>query len=75
MVVTQQSLDPTENLKKIHEQFNNAKIVLVCGSNWKKVPGRDYIKKIDGELVQPPFYEKLSKENMIKKILKRHKNE
>ena len=60
----------TENLKKIHEQFKNTKLILVCGSNWKKVPGADYVKKINGEIVQPPFYEKLSTNNVINKIFK-----
>ena len=73
MAITQDSFDPTENLKKIHEQFENAKIILVIGSNWKKIPGKDYIKKIKGEIVQPPFYEKLSTDNIIKKIVKMHK--
>ncbi len=70
MVMVQGSLDPTENLKKIHEQFSNAKIILVYGSNWKDVPGAEYIRKINGKIVQPPFYNKLSAENIIKKISK-----
>lgn len=73
MVMVQEQLDPTENLKKIHEQFKDAKIILVIGSNWKKVPGAEYIKKINGEIVQPPFYEKLSTANIVKKILKTYK--
>ena len=75
MVMTQHSLDPTDNLKKIHEQFENAKIILVIGSNWKKVPGADYIKKINGKIVQPPFYEKLSTGNIINKIFKIYKRQ
>src|SRR3989344_1563867 len=39
MVIIQNNLDPKENLKKINEEFPYAKIILVCGSNWKKVPG------------------------------------
>ena len=73
MVVVQDNLDPTENLKKIHEQFPHAKIILVYGSNWKKLPGADYIKKINGKIEQPPFYDKLSTENVIKKIVKVYK--
>ena len=74
MVMVQHSLDPEENLKKLHQQFPNAKIVLVCGSNWKKVPGSAFIKKIGGKVVQPPFYEKLSTEKVIEKIFKVHGN-
>ena len=73
MIMTQEELNPTENLKKIHEQFENAKLVFVIGSNWKKVPGADYIKKINGQIIQPPFYEKLSSENVIKKVLRLQK--
>lgn len=70
MVIVQNALDPTENIKKIHEQFKDAKLILVIGSNWKKVPGADYVKKINGEVIQPPFYEKLSTNNVINKIFK-----
>ena len=74
MVIVQDKLDPTENLKKIHEQFKNAKIILVVGSNWKKVPGSEYIKKTNGQIVQPPFYEKLSTSNIVNKIFRIYKN-
>lgn len=72
MVMVQDSLDPTENLKQIHEQFPNAKIILVFGSNWKEVPGAPYIKKIGGKIFQPPYYEKLSANNVIKAISKNY---
>ena len=68
MVVTQHELDPTENIKQIRKQFGDVKVILVYGSNWKRVPGKAYIKKIGGEIVQPPFYEKLSTENIMSKI-------
>lgn len=71
MVMTQRSLDPTENLKNIKEQFPHAKIIIVYGSNWKEIPGRDYIDSIQGEIVQPEFYEKLSQEKIINKIKER----
>lgn len=73
MVVVQHELDPTKNLKKINEQFKNAKLVLVCGSNWKKVPGADYVKEIKGEVIQPLFYDNLSMEKIIRKIFKIYK--
>ena len=69
MVMIQYSKDPTENLKKISEQFKNTKLILIHGSDWKKVPGSDYIKKVKGEVVQPPFYEKLSANSIIEKLL------
>jgi|TARA_B100001971_G_C18133278_1_gene506066 choline-phosphate cytidylyltransferase/glycerol-3-phosphate cytidylyltransferase len=75
MVMVQDQLNPKENLKKIHEQFPNTKIILVYGSNWKKVPGTDYIKKINGDIIQPKFYEKLSNDNIVKKMFKTYKKE
>lgn len=68
MVVPQTSKDPTENLKKIHEQFENSKLILIHGSNWKKIPGEDFIKKIGGETIKSPYYSKLSDSKIINKI-------
>ena len=68
-VIVQQSKDPTENLKKIHEEFPDAKITLVHGSDWKYVHGSDYIKKIGGRIVQHPYYERLSNFKIINKII------
>ncbi len=60
MVIPQTTRDPTENLKKIHEQFKNSKIILVHGSDWKKIPGEEFIKKIKGEVIKIPYYFRLS---------------
>ena len=68
-VMVQHSLDPTENLKKIHEEFPDAKILLVQGSNWKYVHGSDYIKKIGGKVVQHPYYERLSTFKIMNSII------
>jgi cytidyltransferase-like protein len=70
MVVKQDHKDPTKNLKNIHNQFKNAQIILIHGSNWKEIPGSEYIKKINGKIISPDFYDKLSTENVIKKIFK-----
>ncbi|MBN1157017.1 adenylyltransferase/cytidyltransferase family protein [Candidatus Woesearchaeota archaeon] len=70
MVMSQDDIDPTENLKNIHKQFRNAEIILVFGSNWKKIPGAEYVKKIGGKIAQPPFYDKLSTENIIRKVFR-----
>jgi cytidyltransferase-like protein len=73
MILPQRSLDPTENLKMINEQFQNINIILVHGPNWKKIPGKDFIKKINGKIIQIPFYDKLSKENIYLKLFKFYK--
>ena len=75
MIMNQKGKDPTENLKKIYEQFGHAKIILVHSSNWDYIPGSEYIKEIGGEVIRPPFYEKLSTKNVIDKILKNHQKE
>jgi len=59
MVIPQTTLDSTENLKKIKEQFSGANIILVHGDNWKKIPGEDYIKKIHGKVIKIPYYNRI----------------
>ncbi|MBL7055178.1 adenylyltransferase/cytidyltransferase family protein [Candidatus Woesearchaeota archaeon] len=74
MVMVQHKKDPTDNLKEIHKQFKGAKITLVHALDWKDVPGRKYVEKTGGKVVQPEFYDKLSTKNIIKKILKVHRS-
>ena len=62
--ILQDSLDPTDNLKIIHERFPNAKILLVqthiLGSN--SILGIEYIEQINGDIIQHKFYSNLSRE-------------
>jgi len=70
-IMVQDKLDPTDNLKKIYSQFPNSEMILVYGSNWKKIPGGEsFIKKIGGKIIQPDSYEKLSPEKVTKKMIK-----
>jgi len=71
MVMPQTSKDPTENLKKIHKQFKQSKIILVHGTNWKKVPGETFIKKIKGKIVKPAYYSKLAENKILAGIKER----
>lgn len=73
-VMSQDSLDPTKNLKEIHKEFPNAEIILVHGSNWDKIPGADFVEKIGGRIIKFPYYEKLSDFNIINKIVKNYKS-
>lgn len=68
-VMVQHARDPTENLKKIHEEFPNAEIILIHGNDLDDVHGADYIKEIGGAVVQHPYYWKLSNFKIIGKIL------
>lgn len=72
MIITQREPDPTRTLEELHEQFPQANMTLVYGSNWKEVPGAAFIKKIGGRIVQPDFYDKLSTERVVKKIIQEH---
>ena len=71
MVVAQRTLDTTENLKELHKRFKSAKLVLVHGSNWDKIPGKAFVKKIGGKIIKLPYYEKLSDKKVEKEIKKR----
>jgi len=67
-VMVQHSRDPTENLKRIHEEFPDAEIILVHGSDLKYVHGSEYVKKINGKVVQHPYYDRLSTFKILNKI-------
>ena len=71
MVMPQTSKDPTENLKKIHDQFRQSKLILVHGSNWKKIPGEEFIKKMKGTIIRFPYYSKLADKKIFNKIKER----
>lgn len=64
MVVPQKTMDATENLKKINEQFKDCMIILTHGDNWEKIPGEKFIKKIKGKVIKLPYYSRLSEEKM-----------
>ncbi|MBI4931328.1 MAG: adenylyltransferase/cytidyltransferase family protein [Bacteroidetes bacterium] len=70
--ICQDSLDPTENLKKLHSRFPSAKILLIqnhiLGGN--SILGLDYIKEINGEVVFHNFYSNLSREHIRNIFLK-----
>jgi len=70
-VMLQNSIDPTENLKKIHEEYPDYEIILFQGhQNWKGMPGSHFIHSINGKIVKPPYYPRLSR-NFIKDELNR----
>ena len=59
MVMPQNDVNPKENLRKIHDQFPGAKIILVHGDNWKKIIGEEEVKKLHGMVIKLPCYRKL----------------
>ncbi|UCD03749.1 MAG: adenylyltransferase/cytidyltransferase family protein [Candidatus Woesearchaeota archaeon] len=74
-VMIQHSRDPEDNLKKIHEEFPEAEIILIHGSDWKYVPGSEYIRKINGKLRKTPYYDKLSTFKITNKLIENIKQQ
>ena len=74
-IMYQETFDPTENLKKIHKKFPDSEIILYHGNNWKIIPAMEYIKSINGKIVLTEYYEKLSPENILKKLNSHDGNE
>ena len=72
-VVTQEHEDPTGNLRKIHEEFRDAQIILVHGDDWRTIPGTRYINEIGGKVVIHPYYTNLSDIRIIRNFLERYK--
>ncbi len=68
-VITQHSRDHTENLKKIHEEFPDAKLILVHGADLNEIPGSEYIRKIGGETIKHPYYARLSTVKIVNQIV------
>lgn len=66
-VMVQNSMDPTENLKKILTMYPDSKILLVqshlLGEN---ILGSDYIYEINGEIINHDFYTNLSRDFIAK---------
>jgi hypothetical protein len=44
---------------------------LIHSSNWRKIPGEEFIKKIRGKIVKPAYYSKLSDNKILCKIKER----
>jgi len=70
-VVEQASLDPTENLKILHNRFPKAKLILFQGhQNWVGLPGTDYIESIDGEIYKPEYYSRITRSSIKNELNK-----
>ena len=70
-VIFQKTLDPLENLKKLHEEYPEAEITLYHGNNWKIMPSEKYLNSIGGKVVFTEYYEKMKPENIIKLLNER----
>lgn len=59
-VMPQEKLDPTENLKKLHYIYPDAKITLFRGDDITSATAREYLKSIGGSVESLDYYAKLS---------------
>jgi len=74
-VMKQDSIDPTQNLKSIHKKYPDAKIILFEGhQEWKNMPGANYVRSINGKIVKPPFYSRLTRNYIKDELSKSIKN-
>lgn len=63
----QDSLDPTDNLVRLHLKYPDAKILLMQSHHlWQGSLGTEFIEKIGGEIVRTDFYQSLSRDYMVK---------
>ena len=67
-VVQQDSLDPTQNLKQLHQKYPDAQISLFHRGDWKALPADTYIRSIGGKVVPTQYYERLAPENILKML-------
>ena len=50
--IPQDSLDPSENLKKIHKKFPNSEIILIHANKRDKLPEKNFLESINGKIVK-----------------------
>ncbi len=67
-IIPQETFDPTNNLKKIHEKYPQAQITLYRGSHWKILPTDEFLKSVNCKIVIIPYYKKLSPENIYRRL-------
>lgn len=67
-IMYQDSFNPINNLKVIHERYPNAEIHLYHGDNWKIMPAEDYIQSIGGKTIFTEYYKPLSPDEILEKL-------
>ena len=74
-IVLQENIDPTQNLKLIHKKYPKHKITLFQShQNWMNMPGSEYIKSIDGSILKPEYYPRLSRDFIRNQLNKSSEN-
>ena len=68
MVVSQDSRDPSETLKRLISDGWDVKL-LIHGDDWPEIPGSDYMKSVGGRVIRTPYYQGQSTTKIIEKII------
>lgn len=74
IVMNQETFDPVDNLKKIHEAYPEAEITLFHGSDWKVIPAQRYIESIGGKAVTLEYYKRLSPLRIVESLTRENDN-
>lgn len=73
-VIKEDSIDATNNLKKIHEEFKDSKLIFVrLGDKWKSFPEYEYLNSIGGELIRYTQPNYISDYKILQNLLKSYK--
>lgn len=67
MVVTQDTKDPTETLKRLISDGWEVKL-LIHGDDWPEIPGSEYMKSVGGRVLRAPYYQGQSTTKIIEAI-------
>ena len=67
-IMYQETLDPLDNIKALHEKYPEATITLYHGNNWKLYSAEDFLNSIGGRVIFTDYYKKLSPENIVEKL-------
>ena len=68
-IVSQKTFDPTENLRRLHEEYPEAEITLYHGNNWAVLPAEEYLRSIGGRVILSQYYQKFSPENIRRMLV------
>ncbi|MEK6862819.1 MAG: PEP/pyruvate-binding domain-containing protein, partial [Nanoarchaeota archaeon] len=73
-VIKEESIDATNSLKKVHEEFKDAKLIFVrLGDKWKSFPEYEYLSSIGGELIRYTQPNYISDYRILKNLLESYK--
>lgn len=70
VVLLQDTMDPTDNIKLLHKKYPQAQITVYHGSDLPVVPAEKYIKSINGRIKILNYYERLSPVNIVNTLTK-----